>query len=115
MKRLNFTFDNDTVDMLDQIAEAYYHGNKSLTVRAALESLATHLGHAGWVVSGYVPIVLEQGENCHSCGIEYPEGEVLYRPVFQRGHAPNALSQIPHENWLDCSNCIETAMAGHGI
>jgi hypothetical protein len=111
MKRLNFTMDDETVDMLDQIADTYYHGNKSLTVRAALESLATHLGHAGWVISGYIPAVLNEGANCHSCGRGYPEGDVLYRPVFQRGHAPNALSEIPHENWLDCSQCVEQRTA----
>lgn len=111
MKRLNFTFDDDTVDLLDQISDLYYHGNKSLTVRAALESLATHLGHAGWIISGYVPATLEEDANCHSCGRPYPEGDILYRPVFQRGHAPDALSEIPHENWLDCSQCVEKRAA----
>jgi hypothetical protein len=107
MKRLNFTIDDETVDMLDQIADLYYHGNKSLTVRAALESLATHLGHAGWVICGYVPAVLQADASCHSCGREYPEGDILYRPVFQRGHAAGALAQIPQENWLDCPKCVE--------
>ena len=107
MKRLNFTFDDDTVDLLDQISDLYYRGNKSLTVRAALESLATHLGHAGWVISGYAAVMLHHEENCHSCGKTYPEGDVLYRPVFQRGHAPGALSDIPQEDWLDCSRCVQ--------
>lgn len=107
MKRLNFTFDDDTSTLLDEISDKYYHGNKSLTVRAALESLATHLGHSGWVISGYVPVVLQEGASCHSCGRDYPEGDILYRPVFQRGHSPNALSEIPHENWLDCSTCVQ--------
>jgi hypothetical protein len=107
VKRLNFTFDDDTTDLLEQISDVYYHGNKSLTVRAALESLATHLGHAGWVVSGYAPVVLERLENCHSCGTSYSAGKILYHPVFQRGRAPDALRQIPQENWLDCSACIE--------
>lgn len=107
MKRQNFTFDDDTTDLLDQIANRYYHGNKSLTVRAALESLATHLGHAGWVISGYVPVVLNNEGNCHSCGQHYPEGDILYRPVFQRGHSINAFMEIPREDWLDCSQCIE--------
>lgn len=108
MKRLNFTFDDDTSELLDQIAAKYYHGNKSLTVREALESLATHLGHAGWVIAGYVPVVLDHQETCHSCGVPYPEGEVLYRPTFGRGHAPDALRHIPQELWLDCSNCVES-------
>ncbi len=107
MKRLNFTFDDETEDLLEQIAGRYYHGNKSLTVRAALESLATHLGHAGWVVTGYAPAVLDHPENCHSCGTAYPKGEILYRPVFGRGVAPDARRVIPQENWLDCSRCVE--------
>ncbi len=111
MKRFNFTIDDETVDMLDQIASLYYHGNKSLTVRAALESLATHLGHAGWIISGYAPAVLDHEENCHSCGQSYPEGDVLYRPVFQRGNAKDALKEIPHEIWLDCPKCVEDRVA----
>ena len=107
MKRLNFTFDDETEELLEQIAERYYHGNKSLTVRAALESLATHLGHAGWVVTGYAPAVLGQEESCHSCGTAFAEGEVLYRPVFGRGLSPDALPAIPQEDWLDCSRCVE--------
>ena len=107
MKRLNFTFDDEVTELLDQISERYYHGNKSLTVRAALESLATHLGHAGWVIAGYTPLVLDHEETCHSCGAEYAGGDVLYRPVFQRGNAPDAMQKIPQEMWLDCSQCVE--------
>ena len=107
MKRLNFTFDDETEELLEQIAGRYYHGNKSLTVRAALESLATHLGHAGWVITGYAPAILDHEENCHSCGTTFPQGDVLYRPVFGRGVAANALPAIPQENWLDCSRCVE--------
>lgn len=111
MKRLNFTFDQETVEMLDQISDKYYHGNKSLTVRAALESLATHLGHAGWIIAGYAPAPLDHAENCHSCGTTYPIGDVLYRPVFQRGNAPDALPRIPEEDWLDCSKCVQIRTA----
>lgn len=111
VKRLNFTLDEEAGILLDQISEKYYHGNKSLTVRAALESLATHLGHAGWVIAGYAPMVLDHEENCHSCGTEYAGGEVLYRPVFQRGNAPDAMQQIPQESWLDCSKCVEMRTA----
>jgi hypothetical protein len=107
MKRVNFTFDADTSDLLEQISDLYYHGNKSLTVRVALESLAAHLGHAGWVINGYAPMRLEQEANCHSCGRGYPQGDILYHPVFQRGHAPDALAEIPRENWLDCSLCVQ--------
>jgi hypothetical protein len=35
------------------------------------------------------------------------EGDVLYRPVFERGEGPRAMPKIPRENWLDCSNCVE--------
>ena len=111
MKRLNFTFDTETTHLLEELSGAYYHGNKSLTVRAALESLATHLGHAGWVVTGYAPAVLDQPENCHSCGTGYPSGGILYRPVFGRGTAPDALREIPQEHWLDCSRCVQTRAA----
>jgi hypothetical protein len=107
MKRLNFTFDEDVIELLEQLSENYYHGNKSLTVRAALQSLATHLGHAGWVISGYTPIQLDHSETCHDCGSKYPRGQVLYHPVFQRGNAPDALQEIPQEQWLSCSKCIE--------
>ena len=52
MKRLNFTLDDETITLLNRIAAQYYHGNKSQVVRAAIESLAAHLGHEGWVVAG---------------------------------------------------------------
>jgi len=107
MKRLNFTLDEDAVDLLNSLADRYYQGNKSRTVRAALESLASHTGHDGWVIAGYSPVRLDAEAACHSCGTEYQEGDVLYRPVFERGGSPNALQQIPSETWLDCPNCAE--------
>jgi hypothetical protein len=107
MQRLNFTLDDATVQLLDRLAEKYYHGNKSLTVRSALESLAAHAGHEGWVVTGYTPIVVEGQASCHTCGDMHREGDVLYRPVFERGEGPRAMPKIPRENWLDCSNCVE--------
>lgn len=107
MKRLNFTFDADTVELLERLADTYYGGNKSATVRAALESLAVHVGHEGWVVTGYAPINLHDDATCHSCGTEHHSGDVLFRPVFERGTSPNALPKIPKEEWLDCSGCVE--------
>jgi len=107
MKRLNFTLDEDAVDLLKSLADRYYQGNKSRTVRAALESLASHTGHDGWVIAGYSPVRLDAEAACHSCGTEYGEGDVLFRPVFERGGSPNALQQIPSETWLDCPNCAE--------
>lgn len=107
MKRLNFTLNYETVQLLDELSSLYYHGNKSRTVRAALESLATHVGHAGWVISGYTPMTLQQTTNCHTCGVAYAEGDTLYRPVFKRGIAKEALPHLPSENWLDCQQCAE--------
>lgn len=107
MKRLNFTLDDETVKLLEELADKFYGGNKSQTVRAALESLATHTGHEGWVISGYTPKKVEGEVNCHGCGEKHRDGEVLYRPVFERGKSPDALPSIPSENWLDCPDCAE--------
>jgi hypothetical protein len=108
MKRLNFTLDNDTVELLSKLADRFYSGNKSQTVRAALESLASHAGHDGWVVSGYTALRTSADANCHSCGKEYHEGDLLYKPVFERGNSAGALQNIPADEWLECSSCIET-------
>ena len=108
MQRLNFTLDEDAVQLLEQLASTYYHGNKSQTVRAALESLATHVGHDGWVIAGYTPVQLDVQRACHTCGVSHPEGDVLFRPVFERGTSPEALAHIPSEVWLDCSGCVES-------
>lgn len=107
MKRLNFTLDNDTVTLLNKLAEKFYDGNKSQTVRAALESLATHAGHDGWVISGYTALRTDQEAHCHSCGKEHGKGDLLYKPVFERGSSASALQSIPEEDWLECSNCVE--------
>ena len=111
MQRLNFTFDDETVRLLEKLAEKYYHGNKSLTVRSALESLAAHAGHEGWVVSGYTPVVVDEQTRCHTCGDPQSKGDVLYRPVFTRGEGPRVMPRIPAENWLDCSNCAEQTVS----
>ena len=107
MHRLNFTLDEEAVQLLEQLAARYYHGNKSQTVRAALESLAAHAGHDGWVITGYAPVQLATEAACHTCGVSHPEGDVLFRPVFERGTSPKALTHIPSEVWLDCSGCVE--------
>jgi len=36
MKRLNFTLDDETITLLNRIAEQYYHGNKSLAIDNSL-------------------------------------------------------------------------------
>jgi hypothetical protein len=107
MKRLNFTLDSETVTLLEELAQKYYSDNKSQTVRAALESLAAHTGHEGWVIAGYTPKELDDEISCHTCGEAHNEGEVLYRPVFERGSSPAALPSIPSENWFDCPQCAE--------
>lgn len=112
MKRLNFTLDKDTVELLENLAAKFYGGNKSQTVRAALESLAAHAGHEGWVIAGYTPKELESEVDCHSCGESHNKGEVLYRPVFERGSSPAAMPNIPSENWLDCPECAERHFVG---
>jgi len=111
MQRLNFTLDNATIDLLNRLSSAYYGGNKSQTVRAALESLASHTGHEGWVIAGYTPVEASKEEHCHSCGEEQPTGAVLYRPVFERGQSAKALNHIPSEPWVECSRCVEKEVA----
>ncbi len=112
MRRLNFTLDQSTISLLERLAETYYGGNKSQTVRAALESLAAHTGHDGWVIAGYTPVQLDGAAACHTCGEAHHEGEVLFRPVFERGHSPAALPHIPMEAWLDCPDCVESHLSG---
>ena len=107
MHRFNFTLDENTVLLLNDIAEKFYNNNKSQTIRAALESLATHIGHEGWVVSGYSPVLLQEGVACHSCHETYNKGNVLYRPVFERGAGVNAMPSLPSQLWLDCAECVE--------
>lgn len=108
MKRLNFTLDEETVALLQRIADQYYFGNKSQAVRAAVESLAAHLGHEGWVVAGYVPFSAETEVECHTCHRHFDAGTTLYRPVFRRGRAPNAFRELPMEQWLECRECART-------
>jgi len=107
MQRLNFTLDETTVELLNRLSDTYFQGNKSQTVRSALESLAAHAGHEGWVVAGYSPVVLEGDAQCHTCGDSHHSGEVLLRPVFERGDGPGALARIPAEHWLACHDCVE--------
>jgi hypothetical protein len=107
MKRLNFTLDEETVGLLNKLAEKYYAGNKSQTVRVALESLAAHQGHEGWVITGYTPLKMDHQVQCHSCGTEHEEGNVLFKPVFEKGRSPGAIKQIPSEDWVECHECIE--------
>ena len=97
MKRLNFTLDEEAVQLLDQLAATYYHGNKSQTVRAALESLATHIGHDGWVITGYTPMKLATEAACHTCGVSHHEGEVLFRDST----SPPRTCGMSSWNWIE--------------
>lgn len=110
MRRLNFTLDDDTIGLLDELADRFYKGNKSQTVRAALESLAAHTGHDGWVIAGYTPAEVADAVECHTCHTPHAPGEVLFRPVFERGRGPQALTRLPAEPWLDCQDCVEKQM-----
>ncbi len=107
MKRINFTVDEPTLILLGELANRYYKGNKSKTIRAALESLAAHSGHMGWIIRGYVPVEANGETACHTCHTPHQKGDILYRPVFERGRGPDALSNIPSESWMDCTDCAE--------
>ena len=107
MHRINFTCDEATLRLLERLSDTYYSGNKSLTIRAALESLAAQAGHEGWVITGYTPVVIQARASCHTCGDTHGEGDVLYRPVFGRGDGPRAIPRIPAEDWLACPTCVE--------
>ena len=109
MQRVNFTLDETTIQLLEKLSERLYSGNKSQTVRSALESLAVHSTHEGWVIAGYVPVAVDRATRCRTCGDEHRKGDVLYRPVFQRGEGPGVLPRLPAENWLDCGGCAEQA------
>ncbi|MEX0723774.1 MAG: hypothetical protein WD357_11775 [Gracilimonas sp.] len=108
MKRLNFTLDDPTVELLNKLASKFYEGNKSQTVRAALESLAAHQGHDGWVITGYTTTRTDHEVNCHSCGTEHSEGNIVFKPVFEKGNSPAAIRHIPTEEWVECSDCVES-------
>ena len=108
MKRVNFTLDDATVKLLERLSRKYYKGNKSQTVRAALESLAVHQGHDGWVISGYTPLKMDHDANCHTSGSEQPEGNILFKPVFEKGNSPAAIRQIPNVDWVECPECVES-------
>lgn len=107
MKRLNFTLDEETIALLHRIADQYYHGNKSLAVRAAVVSLAAHLGHEGWVIAGFVPVKVDTNTECHTCHRHFAPGETLYRPVFRKGRAHKAMPHLPREQWLECNDCVQ--------
>lgn len=105
MQRLNFTLDKPTVRLLDKLSRAY-GGNKSQTVRVALEFLAHHQGSSGWVIKGYTATRIEEESACHTCGEAHTEGDVLYTPVFELGEGAGALKTLPDEVWFDCNHCV---------
>jgi len=105
MKRLNFTVDDETASLLESLAAHLYGGNKSLAIRSAVESLAAHSGRSGWIISGFTPVELSKETACHCCHERFGVGQTLFKPVFERGVARGALSELPEEPWLDCQNC----------
>jgi len=107
MRRLNFTVDDETASLLESLAREFYGGNKSLAIRSAVESLAAHSGHAGWVVSGFTPVELGRETACHCCRETFQPGQTLYRPVFERGVSGKSLAELPVEPWLDCATCAQ--------
>lgn len=106
MRRLNFTLDEGTIDLLDELAGRLYGGNKSQTIRAALQALSAHTGQGGWVIAGYAPVELRDDAPCHTCGETHHRGQVLFRAVFERGYSPDALRTLPQKDWLDCHRCV---------
>jgi hypothetical protein len=110
MQRLNFTLDKSTVNLLENLSRKFYSGNKSQTIRAALQSLAAHIGHDGWIIAGYSPVELQGDVSCHTCGTIYRKGDVLFHPVFERGYSPKAMHSLPTETWFDCNRCV-----GHNV
>lgn len=107
MRRINITIDSETQELLNTLATQFYGGNRSFTIRAALQSLASQVGQQGWVIRGYVPVAADPSTACHSCGRESLPNDVFYRPVFERGGGQHAFSHLPHTNWLDCQECAE--------
>lgn len=108
MKRLNFTLDDQTVALLEELSGTYFDGNKSHTVRIALENLKHHKGNRGWVITGYTPVRIDEQMACSSCGEPPSPGEVLYRPVFEKGDGAKALKELPSNSWAKCSSCVES-------
>ena len=106
MQRLNFTLDKATVRLLEKLSLAN-GGNKSQTVRTALEFLAHHQGSSGWVIKGYTATRIDEQSSCHTCGEEHTTGEVLYTPVFELGEGAGALKTLPADVWLDCNDCVK--------
>lgn len=106
MRRCNFTLDDRTVSLLEQLADERFGGNRSEAIRVAIHSLA---GSAeaipGWVVAGFTPVEIAEKKHCHCCHDEFSQGDTLYRPVFELGKSPNALAHLPSGDWLDCAKC----------
>lgn len=108
MKRLNFTFDDSTIELLEELSDNYFSGNKSQTVREALESLKVNIGNKGWVIKGYTPRQLEEEIQCYSCGEDHHAGEILFTPVFEKGSGVRAINALPKKPWVECDKCVDS-------
>jgi hypothetical protein len=82
MTQIDLALDPATIQLLRQLARAYFDGDEARTIKAALQSLAAHTGCDGWAVSGYAPLGLrpEQGR----IGPDGRSWEVSFRPIFGR-------------------------------
>ena len=108
MKRLNFTFDDETEELLEQIAGRYYHG----------QQVADCARGPGVTGDPFGPCGLGRHRLCtRRTG---PSGKLsLVRHDLSRRGSPLPscfrarqcarcpLRAIPQENWLDCSRCVE--------
>jgi hypothetical protein len=72
MPRIDCTFDTETMDLLDQLAQELYDGNTSLTLRAAIESLAMRLGLDGSSPTGDTPVGFPREGELHAGGVGDP-------------------------------------------
>ncbi len=106
IQRLNFTLDDDTIKLLEDMSKAWYSGNRSALIRDAIHHFAKCAYQSGWIIVGFSPVILNQNTVCHGCGVEYPKGQVLYQPIFQQGIGEHVIDQLPKELWLDCPRCV---------
>jgi len=107
MQRFNFTLDEETIRLLEEIAKTWYSGNRSALIRDAVHHFAKCACQSHWVIVGFSPVILNRNTYCHGCGAEFPKGEVLYQPIFQQGIGEPAINQLSKEPWLDCASCLE--------
>lgn len=75
------------------------------------EVLNSNLWHAGWLITDYIPVRMDHEVNFHSCGTKHSEGDVFFKPVFEKGNSPQAIEHTPSEEWVECQVCVESHTA----